>query len=419
MRNTRIESVVRTAVLAAVLGACVMDTSTSEQSLSSDDRADLEDSVSTDEGRGPESRPAMVRVMTRNLYLGADLAPVIGARDLNELVAAAGGVLRQVTATNFPVRAKGLADEIHRTRPDLVGLQEVALWRTGPPSLAPLAGAPATAETVRYDFLELLLAELNACGEDYQPVVVQPEFDLEAPADENGVAGDGPAPIVNAELNGRLTMRDVILVRVDRNVEVSDPRGGTFENLLELPILTSTVRVTRGWTSVDARVARSVPFRFVNTHLEAFDPPALVPSIRALQASELVARTGPASSELPVILLGDLNSDDDTVAPGDRQAYQVLLDAGFVERSTGDPLSCCINSFDLRSGTAAEFDHQVDHIMTNAPGVVRLVRSVVTGREMVNGYWNSDHAGVFSQLQLRPPMDRDRADGVTDAMQTQ
>ncbi len=416
MRNTRIESVVRTATLAAVLGACVLDTSTSEQSLASDDRADLEPSATTEGAGGPAGRPAMVRVMTRNLYLGADLAPVIGARDLNELVAAAGGVLRQVTATSFPVRAQGLAQEIKSTRPDLIGLQEVALWRIGPPSLAPLTGAPPSAETVRYDFLELLLAELNACGENYQPVVVQQEFDLEAPADENGVAGDGPAPIANAELNGRLTMRDVILVRVESDVDVSNPRSGTFENLLELPILTSMVRVTRGWTSIDARVARSVPFRFVNTHLEAFDPSVVRPSIRALQASELVA--GPASGELPVILLGDLNSDDDTVAPEDRQAYQVLLDAGFVERSTGDPLSCCINSFDLRSGTAAEFDHQVDHIMTNAPRLVRLVRSIVTGREMVNGFWNSDHAGVFSQLQLRPPMDRDRADGVSDDMQT-
>lgn len=418
MRNTRIESVVRTATLAAVLGACVLDTSTSEQSLAPDDRAGLEPSATTDEREGPVARPTMVRVMTRNLYLGADLAPVIGARDLNELVAAAGGVLRQVTATNFPVRAKGLAQEIQRTRPDLIGLQEVALWRIGPPSLAPLTGAPPSAETVRYDFLELLLAELNACGEEYQPVVVQPEFDLEAPADENGVAGDGPAPIVNAELNGRLTMRDVILVRVESDVDVANPSGGTFENLLELPILGSSVRVTRGWTSVDARVARSVPFRFVNTHLEAFDPAVVRPSIRALQASELVAPTGPASGELPVILLGDFNSDDDTVAPEDRQAYQVLLDAGFVERSTGDPLSCCIESPDLRSGTAAEFDHQVDHIMTDAPGIVRLVRSIVTGREMVNGFWNSDHAGVFSQLHLRPPMDHDRADGVTDAMQT-
>jgi endonuclease/exonuclease/phosphatase family metal-dependent hydrolase len=311
-------------------------------------------------------------------------------------------VLRQVTATNFPVRAKGLAGEILRATPDLVGLQEVALWRTGPASIAPLFGGPKTAATVRYDFLQLLLAELNDCEERYRAVAIEEEFDLEAPADENGVSGDGPAPIVNAELNARLTMRDVILQRVGAGVHVSSPAGGHFQHLLILPVLGVPITVTRGWTKVDARVRGSDPFRFVNTHLEAFDPAAVHPSIRALQASELVALFGPTTTDRPVVLVGDLNSDDDTVAPGDQQAYRVLLEGGFVERSTGTPLSCCIeSSYDLTTGTAAEFDHQVDHVMTNAPDTVRLVESFVTGRRMHNGYWDSDHAGVFSALRIR------------------
>jgi endonuclease/exonuclease/phosphatase family metal-dependent hydrolase len=341
-------------------------------------------------------------VMTRNLYLGADLAPAIGAPDLRSFVAATGGVLRQVTATNFPVRAKGLAREILEANPDLVGLQEVALWRTGAPSIAPLLGAPKSATTVRYDFLELLLEQLNACGERYEPVVVEEEFDLEAPADENGIAGDGAAPIANAELNARLTMRDVILERVGAGVRVENPEGAHFEHLLTLPVLGSPVTVTRGWTKVDARVRGSAPFRFVNTHLESFDPASVRPSLRAAQASELVARFGPESADRPVVLVGDLNSDDDTVSEGDQQAYRALLAGGFVERSTNDPLSCCIeSSYDLRSGTADEFDHQVDHVMTTAPDTVQLVRSFVTGRTMQNGYWDSDHAGVVSTLRIR------------------
>jgi len=104
----------------------------------------------------------VARVMSRNVYLGADLTPAIGAPDLGSLVSASGAILRQVTATNFPMRAKGLAAEILEKQPDLVGLQEVALWRVGPPSIAPLLGAPKTATTVRYDYLDLLLNELNA-----------------------------------------------------------------------------------------------------------------------------------------------------------------------------------------------------------------------------------------------------------------
>jgi hypothetical protein len=32
---------------------------------------------------------------------------------------------------------------------------------------------------------------------------------------------------------------------------------------------------------------------------------------------------------------------------------------------------------------------------------LRLVESSVTGRTMQNGYWDSDHAGVFSALRIR------------------
>jgi endonuclease/exonuclease/phosphatase family metal-dependent hydrolase len=346
-------------------------------------------------------------VMTRNLYLGADLAPAIGAPSLEAFVAANGQILREVTANNFPTRAKGLAHEILSEEPDLVGLQEVALWRTGPPSLTPVLTGEPTATTVRYDYLKELLAQLNkGPGPDrYEVVVVQPEFDLEAPADENGIPGDGPNPAIpNAEINGRLTMRDVILARHGAGVETANPQSGNFKALLQVPILGKPLTIKRGWTATDARVRGSHWFRFVNTHLESFDPAALVPSIRARQAAELVAPGGPATGSLPVVLVGDLNSDDDTVSPGDQQAYRVLLEAGLVERSTNDPLGCCLNSSLLAEGaggSVSDFDHQVDHVMTNDPAGITLERSEVTGLLPVNGYWDSDHAGLFSALRFQ------------------
>jgi endonuclease/exonuclease/phosphatase family metal-dependent hydrolase len=357
------------------------------------------------EGHQDNGKGKVVGVMTRNLYLGADLGPAIGAKTLPEFVAANGKILREVSANDFPVRAKGLAQEILAEKPDLVGLQEVALWRTGPPDLTPVITGQPTATTVRYDYLQELLAELNRGPDRYEAVVVQPEFDLEAPADENLVAGDGPNPaIANAEINGRLTMRDVILARRGAGVHTSNPQSANFEVLLPVEILGQKVPIKRGWTAVDAKVRGSGWFRFVNTHLEAFDPAALVPSIRALQAAELVAPGGPATGELPVVLVGDLNSDDDTVAPGDQQAYRVLLNAGLVERSTADPLSCCLDSSLLAAdagGEVSDFDHQVDHVMTNDPARIALERSEVTGLLPVNGFWNSDHAGVFSALRFQ------------------
>jgi endonuclease/exonuclease/phosphatase family metal-dependent hydrolase len=348
---------------------------------------------------GDRGKGHVANVMTRNLYLGADLTPAILAPTLPDFVAANGQILREVTQNNFPVRAKGLADEILRAKPDLVGLQEVALWRTGPPSLTPVVTGTPTATTVRYDYLQELLAELNRGPDRYEVVVVQNEFDLEAPADENEVAGDGPNPaIANAEINGRLTMRDVILARTSGGVQTKNPQSANFATNFEVEVVGVPLTIKRGWTAVDAKVRGTGWFRFVNTHLEAFQP-----LVRQAQAAELVAPTGPATSELPVVLVGDLNSDDDTVIGADRLAYETLLAAGMVERSTNNPLSCCLDSSLLqvgKGGSEADFDHQVDHIMTRDPSQVTLQSSAVSGIQPVNGYWNSDHAGLFSALRI-------------------
>jgi hypothetical protein len=341
----------------------------------------------SDSGKGK-----VAAVMTRNLYLGADLGPVIAAETPEQVVTASGAILRDVIANDFPTRARGLADEILRTKPDLVGLQEVSLWQTTP--ITP-AGKALT-----IDYLELLLGQLNKGPDRYEVVVVQNEFGTEVPADANGVENDGPGgELADAEVLGKLLMRDVILARTSGGVHTWNASGGNFNTLLELPVGGQKVAVQRGWTATDARVRGSQPFHFVNTHLEAFQP-----LIRAAQAQELVAPGGPATSDLPVVLVGDLNSDDDTVTGDDQLAYQALLAAGFVERSTDDPLSCCLESDLLavgKGGSVADFDHQVDHVMTDAPNKVELVNSAVTGLTPVNGFWDSDHAGVFSKLRLR------------------
>lgn len=342
-----------------------------------------------DNGKGK-----VVGVMTRNLYLGADLAPVIAAENTEQVVSASGAVLRDVVANDFPTRAKGLAEEIRRTKPDLVGLQEVAYWHTTPITPA--------GEEITIDYLELLLGQLNkGPGPDrYEVVVVQNEFGTETPADFNGVAGDGPGgELANAEVLGKLQMRDVILARTGAGVHTWNASGGNFNTLLELEVGGQPVAVKRGWTATDAQVRGSHPFHFVNTHLEAFHP-----LVRAAQAQELVAPGGPATSSLPVVLVGDLNSDDDTVEGADRLAYQTLLAAGFVERSTNDPLGCCLNSSLLAEGaggSVADFNHQVDHVMTNDPGGITLERSEVTGLLPVNSFWDSDHAGLYSALRFQ------------------
>ena len=342
-----------------------------------------------------------VSVMTRNVYLGADPSPGIAAQNFNELKDAAGTILNQVDQNNFPVRAKGLAKEILQKRPALVGLQEAALWRTAPCG-SPFI--PPQATTVRYDYIQLLL---NRLGPNYRLVVSQPEFDFETPANTDH------SPDHSCDINARLTMRDAILKRVGTDVVTRNPGKGHFDTLLQEPVSGVPVDVTRGWTNIDARVGGSGWFRFVDTHLEAFDNQQSNHTnqntdvgngqVRLAQAQQLVAPGGPATGPLPVVLVGDLNSDVKTaLKPGDGKANQALLQSGFRERSTSDPLSCCLNTALLTypggGGQVSDFDHKVDHIMTNDPQHVGLVNSAVTGRQPINGFWDSDHAGLFSTL---------------------
>jgi endonuclease/exonuclease/phosphatase family metal-dependent hydrolase len=354
-----------------------------------------------------DAKPAKVKVMTRNLYLGADLTPGTTAKSLPELVNGAGQILNEVDANNFPVRAEGLAQEILTTAPDVVGLQEAALWRTAPCDQSPL---PPKATTVRYDFLASLMKELNKGKALYRVAVVKPEFDFEVWANTDGNdQTHGPNCPMGSEINGRLTMRDAILVR--KGVKARSPKSGTFKTLLRVKPAGVNIDVTRGWTSIDATV-HGKKLHFVNAHFEAFDsaPSNFTNSdktvgngrIREAQAKELVR--GPARSKLPVIALGDFNSDVKTeVKKGDGLAYRALLKGGFVERSTYNPLGCCLNASILTTsggGKPGDFDHKVDHVMTNQPKKVRLLSSKITGLTPVNGFWDSDHAGVLSVLKV-------------------
>src|SRR6185312_12751881 len=67
-------------------------------------------------------------VMTRNVYLGADLIPLASAPDEAAFEQAAAQRFQTVQHNDFPARAKLLAKDIKKTKPDLIGIQEATTW---------------------------------------------------------------------------------------------------------------------------------------------------------------------------------------------------------------------------------------------------------------------------------------------------
>ena len=365
--------------------------------------------ASSDAGTSDKKRPK-ITVMSRNVYLGADLGPAINAGSICEAVDAAGGIVNDVDESDFTERAPLLAKEIAKAGPDLVGLQEAALWRDQPNS--DYTATPAG--HVRYDFLKLLTKQLKKRGVPYEVVVSQDEFDEELPADVDGsdATGNGPLAGCGADIDGRLTMRDAILRRKDSKVQVSDPDKGQFENQYEVLLGGAVpIDVERGWVSTEAKLpaterTRGAGFHFVNTHLEAFGDP----QIREDQARELFAKGGPLRTRKQLLFVGDINSgskNKDKIGPpfthpGDRGAYKALVnDFGMTNRGTRQ--TCCYPDVFTDLIGDYRFDHTVDHVMAKPP-VPQLDAGVTGADPKVNspsGLVSSDHGGLWSTLLLK------------------
>jgi hypothetical protein len=348
-------------------------------------------------GEPGKGKTEKVTVMTRNIYLGADLSPLFSTTGVEDLKEKAADVLEEVRRTDFPARAKLLAAEIARAKPDLIGLQEVLHYRfdvTDPDGSGPLDGR---ADQTFQNFLPILMGELKAAGVNYRVAAKQQETDVEIPIRDRTPGASDP------DFDARGTFYDVILARKGGAVKTSKPKGANFISQLELQAGGFPVFIRRGWVSVEANV-QGAKFRFVNTHLEAFDDG----TIRRDQAKELVKKGGPGSSQKPVVLLGDFNTGNAArhkigVTSGDAQdrlAYNVIAKAGFLERQTR-AFSCCYSS--SMNDPTEVFDHTVDHVFVNKPKI-KLGRSFITGNDpnqrTATGLWPSDHGGVVSTLEL-------------------
>ena len=349
-------------------------------------------------------------VMTRNLYLGGDILrpfrAAAGQRGPAALEAVGRSVheLRAIVArTDFGVRSRLLAAEIVAAQADLVGLQEVALWRSGPLQLDQ-PGVPNSTE-VDLDFLDRLRTELRAQGADYDVAQAQAEADVEAPAFANH--RDPAARDV------RLTLSDVVLVRRDAGIRIVQGGTGHYQRRSERDLGGARFAFVRGYAWVDVEV-RGARFRFVTTHLES-----LSPEVALAQSQELLA--GPAGpGPAPTVVVCDCNSDplDDRVRSGsgvaESAAYRALVDGGLADQwlgrsdastDPGDGATALLS--ELVNDRAPALDRRIDLVLargtdavpvTAGPGAV--VGDELPDRDPVTGLWPSDHAGVVLALRF-------------------
>lgn len=235
---------------------------------------------------GSGSMARGVEVLNWNLYLGVDADPVVAALaspdatdDLPALLAA----IATLEETHFPTRAAAIADEIERTRPHVVGLQEV--W-----TIVIQFGENGAGVSIDLDYLAILQAELAARGLDYAVAVIGTNIDL------------APFPGIH------VVDHDVLLVDPSR-VSVLSSVARNFVNNLVIP---PGLVLKRGWVAIAAEIGGRT-YAVVNTHLES-GAGAPFSALRAAQASELVAAlAGDNGGPPPAIMMGDVDQRIDYV----------------------------------------------------------------------------------------------------------
>ncbi|WP_144125810.1 endonuclease/exonuclease/phosphatase family protein [Catellatospora sichuanensis] len=313
-----------------------------------------------------------LEIATYNVYLGADLAPLATAPTPQELVRLAGIAYDQMVATDFPARARAISHLLRRDRPDVVGLQEVALWQRGP-----LGGSLQ----ITYDFLDILLRELATAGLRYHAAAVNTTNTTTLP--------------ISATEQASFTDRDVILVQ-DR-VRVTNAQSNIYAAKL---VFTTPAGVTftrvRGWSTVDVGVGhKRAQVRVANTHLEPAPP-----AIRNAQGQEL--HTALAQSPLPVVAVGDFNATPtDATGPYGTFATGGYDDAWLVARGAADGFTA-LQDADLRN-VPSKLDRRLDYVFYQ-PAQLSAVWAELIGEELRDrtstGLWPSDHAGLVVTLRL-------------------
>jgi endonuclease/exonuclease/phosphatase family metal-dependent hydrolase len=344
-----------------------------------------------------------LKVMTQNQYLGADIASLLSTSTADELNQTLFNLLQQIAESNVPARIQAQAKLIKKRKPDVVGLQEVALiscrddFDTGACSDPSIKGA----------FVDHLSLTLSALNDRYQAAAAVVNFNVpEIPFDPYGTGVPALLSFVD---------RDVILIRTDLTASAVDYSSTCTKPVLQDgcnyfaalgPITTpyGDAYIERGYVGVDVTV-KGKNYRVVNTHLEVKDPP--IPSVfQNAQAQELIATLAATTpSNKTLVVMGDINSspEDTEEAP-----YGQFLAGGYTDvwtvRPSKRPGFTCCQLADL-SNHRSNLYERVDMIFS-LDSLVGVKKPYVLGKVVSSNtlshkrrLWSSDHDAVAATLK--------------------
>jgi endonuclease/exonuclease/phosphatase family metal-dependent hydrolase len=324
---------------------------------------------------GAKRPPLTLTVMTRNLYLGANLDPIVKAKSLPAALSAVEAGWAQVQANDFPVRARAIAREIAAVKPDFVGFQEAVLYRTQTPP--DFTATPAT--HVALDYVAELRKAIAARKLKYRFVAVAPWTDAELPSGSP------------ATMDIRLTVRDALLVHVDKKLRIKRVRKVQYATVT--PLIPDVVVAKRGFIYADATKNGHV-FRVATTHLESFNDTSQV-----AQGQELGRAL--SAGKVPTVLLGDLNSRaDGTGTPTHANLLALAFKDAWTQAHPNDVGLTCCHGDDLRE-LGGPFYSRIDYVLLK--NGFRAVAAGIVGQspsDRIDGLWPSDHAGVWARLRL-------------------
>ncbi len=371
-------------------------------------------------GSMPANATSEITVMTRNIYLGADVGKALAL--IPDLPAAAQYMWDQMRKTDFESRSKLLAGEINQYKPDVIGIQEATIWRCQ-------KNLWSKATTI-YDFVEILLKQLSG------------EYEV---AELNGATAYNPGfsispipyltKVIDPEVFQRIFSQDsafcgfetgdTLLVKKQLQSEVINLGNSEYE--ASYSIVPTLMTIYRGYTWADIKI-NGTPTRFITTHLESIWDENKIPN-SARQAGQLISDT--SNTKMPLIVMGDFNSDPKdprkkgVLNPGLQpveslncppntstcSAYKLMIENDFIDAGPNslDPknftwgMNAQLSGPDLERKSAAQkfgnqfgFTDRLDYVFVK--NNVRVNSAEIIG---VKPPYASDHAGVVVKILIQ------------------